>query len=451
MGMTGQAGYRAIDWSAFGVFGMRLVPSLVAALVYAVYFLIWQFHHALYVPLLEWFDSTPGAVPFGDLGATLTAIACWRQGANVLVPNACMHGGMFNYSPLLLHAGIFGLSPAMTMPAGFLSGLVFIAACAFLPAPASRLELGLRCLAVCSCAVTHALETANIDALIFVLCVAGLRLVQRGGFLTLAGYGLFMLGGAIKFYPAALLVLILRERRPVFLASMACIAAGGAVFLLKFGSALATVLNDLPAGLPFAGVFGAMNMPFGFALLAFLPSLTLSPNVPQFFAAVDHPYVAQYIVICSRLLVAAGLVSGLQLMPRYQPWVSQLAPGRLPFLIGGAALICFCFDLTGNFDYRGVLLLLPLAALGGAPDHAIARPLQGVILFLLWDRFLRHLTQTLAVALLGAKYAVYPEIALWLARDYLWWWLVVRFTAILFAFAHLRLPALLPAWPAART
>lgn len=442
---TGQGQAHQITWRSLC---MRFTPSLTAALVYFGYIALWHFHYTFYLSVISWFDAPPGNAPYGDLGAVLMAIGCAHQGASVLVPNACMHGGMFNYSPLLLHVPLFTLSPRDVMPAGLLSGMIFIAACAGLPPPRNLAALGMRCVALCSCAVTHALESGNIDALIFVICVAGLLLVQVGGIAALVGYAVVMAGGATKFYPAALLVLVLRERRPVFIAIAAFITAAGLLFLLKFGNDLVTILTSLPAGLPFAGVFGAMNVPFGFALLMLMPHLTLHPNVPEFFAAVDHPYVAPYIALCTKALVIAGIVSGFQLSPRYQSWVGNIVPDRLIFLVGGAALLSFCFDLTGNFDYRGIFLLLPLAGLGGTvpavQDKAAVHRLQVVILFLLWDRFLRRSVEVLAVELLGAKHAVWPEIAFWLVREYCWWWLVVRLSAIVIAFIKLRLPSVLP-------
>jgi hypothetical protein len=429
---------------------MRLVPSLVAAVVFGVYVVIWHVNRPLYLPVIEWFDSTPGKIPFGDLGATLLAVSCSHDGVNVLVANTCMHGGWFNYSPLLLRVPLFGLSPADTMPAGVFMGFFFIAACALLPPPRGMAALVMRCMAVCSCSVVHALEAGNIDALIFVLCLAGLLLVQAGGIAALTGYAMFMIGGAIKFYPATLLVLVFRERRPLFWTIAAFVAMAVAAYMFKFGHDLVTILSGLPAGVPFAGTFGAINVPFGLALLMFLPHLSLWPPVPDFFAAVEHPYVAQYIFICARLLVVAGILTGLQLAPRYRPMISRMPPDRLIFLVGGAALMAFCFDLAGNFEYRGVFLLFPLAALGDSglttlPDKHLARPLQLVILFLLCDRFLRQLVGTLSVAALGAKQAVYPEIAFWLVREYCWWWLVAQFSAIIISFIKLRLPLLMPA------
>lgn len=94
--------------------------------------------------------------------------------------------------------------------------------------------------------------------------------------------------------------------------------------------------------------------------------------------------------------------------------------------------------------------MFPLAALGNSgltaqADKILARRMQLVILFLLWDRFFRRLVGVGAVTVLGPKYAVYPEIAFWLVREYCWWWLVVRFTAMVIAFISARLPYLFPA------
>src|SRR6516165_6299765 len=198
----------------------RLGPSAVAAFWFLGFALLWWFDRPLYAAVMGqyiWNNAETWAAsanfPFFDLGAVLQAAACWRQGVDVFAPNACMQGGIFNYTPLLLRIGLLGIGPGAQLTGGVLLGLLFIAASAFLPPVRKCGEFLLRSAVLCSCAVVHGLVAANIDLAVFVLVVAGVAL-QRAGFAgRVLGYSLFLFGGALKFYPAVLLALTLRENR----------------------------------------------------------------------------------------------------------------------------------------------------------------------------------------------------------------------------------------------
>jgi len=411
----------------------RFGPSLAALLLYAFCLLLWRENHTAYETLLRWYDFMTNAVPYSDLGAILQAGACWRQGVDVYQPSACMHGGVYNYAPLLLRAAWLGLGPADRAMGGLMIGGVFLAGCTLLPPPRTWGQTLLRGLALCSGVVMYALESANFDVLMFLLCLAGVRLLLLTPWrLGLLGYALFALGGALKFYPAVLLALALRESRKQFATIAGLVALAGGLYLWRYGQGTLTALAMLPEGLPFRGVFGAVNLPFGLALLRFLPVLTLEPDVPQFFAAMQQPYAAAYIIIAARLLTVAALYSAAAMVPRFDAARRALpAPERL-FLAAGAGLLAFCFFVAQNLDYRAIYLLFTLpglalmARLPEAPRRAILL-LTAAEIVLLWEAFFRHAAAT---GLVGG------QIAVWLLRECLWWFVVVRLTAI--AFGELR-------------
>lgn len=414
----------------------RCAPSICAALLFLGFVLLWQNDRALYMALLHpyiWTDPTNP--PFTDLSAVLLASDCWRQGVDVLQPNACMGGGMFNYSPLLLRLGLLGLGQGILLPGGVALSLAAIAACALLPPPLSRRELALRCLLLCSGAAAHAFECGNIDLAMFILVVSGLGLQRRYFIARLAGYGLFLLGGTLKFYPAVLLLLLLREsRRRVF-----CLGAGlalAAVLLLWHDwQALSGIFSTLPLGLPFRGSFGAINLPFGVILLGFMSRPSVLPGGAVFEAALHHPQLAALVVISSRFLFLCALLAGLKLAARHTVALAALDDGRRVFLAAGAVLLAFCFFTAPNYEYRGLFLLLTVPGLYAMGTPA-ARLMLALMPLLLWERVLWEVCGSIGTLLPGGLSAALG-ILLWLLREAAWWFIIIEFTAIAIAYARL--------------
>lgn len=408
----------------------RFAPSIVAAMLYGVFAAIWLRARPLYVPLVGLFDSTPDRPPFGDLGAILQAGLCWRQGVNVYLPSTCMGGGVFNYAPLMLRSVLLPFNPGETTPLGLLVAALFLLACACLPPAQTPGQLLPRCLALSSGMVMYALEAANFDAVIFVMLVAGLLLLRLRSAWSLGAYAVFAAGAGWKFYPAILLSLGLRERGWRLGVLAAVLAAGGGLFMLRFGAQSLFALNTLPAGLPYRGGFSAMNLPFGVALLACLPHITLNPDKPAFFSAVGTPHFAIFVVSATHILTGAALLAGWALSRPIAPALARLDPGRRLFLLAGALLIAFCFYVAPNYDYRGIFLLFTLPALQrlGAGPARLWRFWAAAVLLLLWEAPLR--------AAIGGTGLLALRIAFWFARDSLWWAVVLGFTAI--AFAELR-------------
>jgi hypothetical protein len=429
---------------------MRFAACLFGACLYLLFMLLRLHAPHTYEALLRATDAIPNAKPFGDLGSILQAGACWRAGVNVYGPSACMHGGVYNYSPFLLRAAYFHIGPQDLDAGGLLLGGVFIAAFSLLPAPRSRAELMLRVMAMGSGTVIYALESANFDVVVFLLTLLGILLLLANRWAALAGYAVFLLAAACKFYPAALLALVVRERRAVVLGAALLVAVAGGLYLLMFASGTEAAISILPAGLPFRGVFGSLNLVFGLELLRNLPVLTLEPDVPQYFAAVDRPHVEMSIELATRCLTVLAIFCAALLAPRYTAALRGLDARRGLFFMAGAMVIVFCFFAAQNLDYRGVFLLFTLPglwAMAGAASGSLRRGLAvllGFIMVLLWEGFFRNFAASLGMLLLGPERAVYPEIAFWLVRECLWWWVAVQLAAFIVCFLRTALAGLRP-------
>jgi hypothetical protein len=330
--------------------------------------------------------------------------------------NACM-GGEYNYSPLLLRVLAWLPGTSLTVPGGLGLDLLFIAATLLLPAARGPAETWFRIICFCAAITLHLLEPANLDTLNFAAVMAGVWLLARPGLARVAGYALFLLIAALKYYPAVLLGLALRERlaRLALLGALLLLAV--LLFLLRYGHGTAVSLRILPAGLPFYNLFGAINVPFGLALLRFLPVRTMTPSSAQFLAAVSQPYVGAYVALASWGLIGAGLFTGVRLAGRYRAKLAALSELERLCLVAGGLVICFCFYATQNLDYRACFLLLTLPGLWRIGD----RVLLGGVLFLLWEAVGRHLAQ---------QTGYYAEALFWALREYVWWFVVVRLTAV---------------------
>src|SRR6202140_652993 len=244
-----------------------------------------------------------------------------------------MHGGVYNYSPFLLRAAYFSIGPQDQSFLGMLLGAACILAFSWLPAPESRAELWFRIAAVCSGTVIYALESSNFDVVVFLLTLSGVLLLLANRWAALTGYVVFLLAAACKFYPLVLLALAVRERFVQMLTVVMLAAAAGGLFMLHFAHGTAAAISILPGGLPFRGVFGALNIPFGLVLLPYLPVLTLEPNVPQYFAALDRPYAEIFIELATRCLTILAMIVAFVTAPCYADVLRDLDPRSALFFM----------------------------------------------------------------------------------------------------------------------
>ncbi len=183
-------------------------------------------------------------------------------------PSACLDGGTFNYSPLLLRAALLPIGPRDALAGGILFCGAYAGALCLLPSPAGWREFWLRAAAAFSPAGYYALEQGNLDVLIFAAVVLVLHLGwrQRGW-----GYAVFALGAGAKFYPVALFALALRERRRVFLRLAVAGLVLGVLALVFYGHGLAAAVSSIPSGTPFRASFGRIDFTRGLVLLHVLP------------------------------------------------------------------------------------------------------------------------------------------------------------------------------------
>ncbi len=366
--------------------------------------------HVLALPLYEVFTRIPDGVakahPFVDTLAVLQGAACWRAGVDVYHPSACLDGGVFNYSPVLLRVALLGVGPHDTLAMGLGQCLAFFAALALLPAPARGGEFGLRLAASLSPACYYALEQGNLDTGLFALIALAVWLLWRVPRLRLLGYGIFAVGAAAKFYPAACFALALREKRRVVLAlaAVGLAAAGGMAW--RYGHGVAAAVAIIPSGTPFRASFGRIDLPRGLAMLHWLH---LPPGALSWGMA------------------AAMLGLGWMLRLGWAKALAGLDEGRRLYLLTGAAVTLFCFLAAQNIEYRAVYLLLTLPGLWQLGRRWLA----GAVLLLLWEAVPRALISGLAQPHLPHGLAVW----FWLLREGLWWWLEVEFMALSFAFA----------------
>lgn len=405
--------------------------AAITLLVFLAFALLWAADQPAYNALIRATTAIPIATPFSDFRAVLQAGLCWRQGVDVYAPSPCMAGGVYNYSPFLLRFAYLPISIADTGPGGWIIDLSYIAGLALLPAPQSALDFLARTAAAISTAAIYALQAANIDIIMFTMSVFAVSLLSRSAIHRLCAYGIFTFLAALKFYPVFALVLALRERRK----NLLCIAAAGiicgAVFLLVFASGVKTAYNILPSGLPFTWLFGAIDLPFGIALLKYMPVLTLNPDLADYNAALADPNALRIVAYGLKALAIIAVASAI-ILARYYHQASQ---DRQAPLIAGAAVIVGCFALAQNLDHRAIFLILAIPALAEmAAASVLPKLLIGAILLLMCESLFRLQIAALATAFLPSAQSVYPQIAFWLLRELLWWFVIIQLLAILFAF-----------------
>jgi len=410
----------------------RAAPSLAGLLVYLAFALLWLAAPHLYAQVLWVADAMPQTPrPFNDFEAVLQAGACWRAGVNVYGPSACMHGGIFNYSPLLLHLPV---GPQDTVAGAVALGVGFLLALAALPVAASRAELLMRVGAACSGTVIFALERGNLDVAIFLATLLGVALLRVNRWAALLGYGVFGLAAACKFYPAVLLGLMVRERGAQILAAAVAVVALGVLFGAHFAQAMAAAMRVMPVGLPFRGIFGAADIPFGLALLRYMPALTLYPNAAQYLAGVYHPNAVDMMQLATRILTIAGLVVGIKTAPVYKKTFRSLDEEKSLLLTAGAMVMVFCFYMAQNIPYRAIFLLLTLPGLWAMAGQRRVGWLLGAVFILLWEDFLRNMVTVGANWALPPAWAFYPEFGFFLFSEILWWWVVIQLTGLIVCF-----------------
>lgn len=392
------------------------VPCAAASIFIALYGLHALGQEALYRAILSGWGMVPFDFPFVDIHGVLSSLECWRQGVDVYVTNPCdVLSRVFFYSPLLLWAAPLGLGTSDTQAAGLIVDGLFLLSLFALPAPRGLLHSVLMLFGMLSTMTVFAVERANIDLLIFALAALAAVLLLRAPAIRIAGFAAIGLAALIKFYPAILLIVSLRERPRLFIAINA-VAATALVSLAGFYRAeLAVAFSSLPKGHYFQDMFGASNLPYGLAAL--FPVIPPAPLMAALLAATG----------CSAVWLARRPGLG-------DAW-PRLDRSESMFLVIGCALMTGCFFAGGSIGYRGVFLIFTLPGLLALSRNAkvpAIRTLFSVagflVIFVMWGEFLR-------LAILRAAASPWVNLGFWLGRELAWWWIMGVMGGLLLRFA----------------
>lgn len=393
-----------------------VVPAVTAVVFAALYLLHGTGNEVLYrAALLRW-GVIPFTFPFVDTHFVLSSLECAHRSIDVYAHNPCdALGRLFNYSPALLWARELNVTTADTPTAGLALDGLFLVSLTALPTPRNFGDVGLMMFATLSTMTAFAVERANLDLLTFVLVVIVARLLLCGPVARYLAYGAVGLAALIKFYPAVLLVLTMRERPRIFFAINAVIVTALAVFAFMYRAELALVFANLPKRVYFTDMFGAANLPFGMAAL--------------FSGVMPLPFLVALTVLT--LAFAIWLACRREFDAVWT--ITRRSEGI--FLLIGCALIFGCFFAGGSIGYRGVFLILVLPgflAISRRSDTATMRALFSatvfLIVFVMWGEFFR-----VAIAASGAS--PWADFSFWVIRELVWWWIIAIMGALLARFA----------------
>ena len=385
----------------------------------------------------------PAKDPFYDLASIPGWQRCWQNYGYAVYTNASWADcglGPIIYSPLWLRLTFLPTDPAWTNWLGLPVVVAFLLCLGLLPLSFRPTDRIFVILATFSCPPVFAMERANVDLLIFLMAV-GVAFCLKGSLARRAlGYALMLIGGLLKFYPLALLVLVIRERLVV--AVMAGLTAAAIVAGTAFGFLdELRRLTPVPSGAPFHFMWGARNIPTGLptVIRAFLRAIGAHASILELIiGSAWMPSILAPILFAAAFLTAARLAG----RDDFRASLNMLADGTYRFLLVGSVLIVACFFAGQNINYRSIFLLLILPGSLSLTQVATSRLVRDVmilttasILCVLWELTVRN---TIA-GLFGGSYLLMedsiPIYAVWIVKEVAWWWLVTILIAILIRFA----------------
>jgi hypothetical protein len=403
----------------------RLVLLTVMLCAYSAMGILWHWGpRSLYFDILSFIGLEPFRFPFLDIHAVLAAAECQRQGMDVYVSNPCDTIGRAHvYSPLWLAVTPALLSTKATPWVGLTLDLLFILSLVSVLRPRTSREIWIYGLAVLSPTTVYAVERANNDLVVFLLILSGGMLLTVRQPYRLCSYALFLVSGLLKYYPLALLVLLIRERRRAAVALLILLG----IFLISFGMyfrlELAKALANIPAQSYFSDSFSAQNLPFGVGEIlgsGFPPTL-----------------IATSLLGALLVMAAARTLRIVRLLGRHKLDCDSTEKRLLAI---GGILLGACFFAGQNINYRGIyfLLVVPgLVALHRSVGKTALRQFHAQMiaaaLFLMWEEFFRRALHAI-VTLVPNRGLIYAEVCFWIGREFVWWWLVAGLAAIVLTY-----------------
>ena len=416
-----------------------LLLTTVGLLGFAAFAILEYADHRLYAWAIDLWSFHPASKPFFDLDAPLAWIRDWRAGLDVYrhaPPDA--HGWMANYSPLLLRLPLPWSTPDSTPLYGPILDVLFLLTLALLPRPRTRTDAAAMLLALLSPLCVFALERGNLDLLMFALVALGVAGLEGGLPARVAAYGAILAAALLKLYPAVALLLLLRERRAVFLPIATVLAALLALFVLVYHDELRLMAANLPITSPFGDIFAALQLPTGFVF--FEHALR---GMGRVYDELDEvAFVGSVAVLDGVALICALRISR---SPALRQALASLSGRESICLTVGAAIMTGCFFTGANVGYRAVHLLFVLPgmlALARLADQTrLARRMRALIagsLLLMWSppflRLILHVAGRFWIV--GVGMTIHPISGLiggggfWLLREAMWWTLMIFLLAV---------------------
>jgi hypothetical protein len=410
------------------------LPALLLS-AFAIAALLYLLAPTAYFALLRFWGLPVWDFPFLDLHAILSALECTRQGIDVMQANPCDELARPHiYSPLwLAPASFLPVQPNWLMPTGVCLDLMFILSLYRLPAVTCLHDRAILGMAVLSPVTLYALERGNNDLVIFLMIIVAVPLALASWRRRIAGYSIFLFAGLLKYYPMALLLLLVRERPKRFWALVAAATFAITIFFFWYRPELvedAAVIGSFQTS-PYTDVFDFTNFPIGI--------VALEPDLVSWLAPFGIAPRAVSAVIFAILLASfAGRVWRINQNDALGAGLVKLPPSHALCLVIGATLIVGCFFAGRSVLYRGIFFLLTLPgllSLARAAPHDVARtwlrPCIAVVLFLMWSDFFRHRVHDLSALLPSSLVADNVEMLFWAAKELTWWWVTAVFCGLL--------------------
>ncbi len=407
-----------------GAIVRRVLPSLLLLACLLGFAALWTGGaHDAYFAAFHELGVPAFRFPFLDTHAELAIIDCQRRGLDVYLSNPCdVLGRVHVYTPLWFRFAVLPIDTSWTPVLGFALALVFAASLLLLPPGRDGRAVGLICAATLSPAVGFALERGNADLLMFVFAALAAALALRRLPTRLLAFPIVVLAAALKVYPATLLVLALRERPALCLATAALSVAALLGYAAIDAAGLREMLAVVPGGTPFLYSFGAHNILVGLGIEFGWPPAAL--------------------LVVQAALLAAIVLFAVRRLAVLRPAVGTLTQVEATGLLIGAVLILGCFFMGQSGEYRAVHLLFVLPALTAlaatpGPARRLATGAVWIILLQLWGDVasapLNHLAGKVVTGGAASGTAGGAALLLWLVRELAWWWIIALLLALLLA------------------
>ncbi|HEX4042033.1 MAG TPA: hypothetical protein VHY10_10060 [Xanthobacteraceae bacterium] len=421
----------------------RLLPAAIALVLFLTFTALYLFgHQDTYRVILSDAGIDPWAFPFIDTGDRFAAWQCVRNGVSIydiIEHNPCdVLLRPFNNSPFQISFSFIPLGVDAVGTVGCVLALAFILSLTLLPPARRPWELLLTVLAANSSTVGYAVERGNPDIFLFMLAMAAGFLALRRLPLRWLAYLLALFAAMLKYYPASLLILTMRERVIQFIAVNAVLLVLGGIFVISYFPDIQHSLALLPLRHYDGEQFGMRDLPHQTAAIILNRPLDRE-DASQTFDLIFFCTLAALLVagaaLCWRLLAATALPQAF--------W--RLNGETRIFLVIGSVLIAGCFFSEPNNLYRGVYLLFVLPGLLTIARDSKDRRLRRIafatgilVVLLMWGEFFRFNIWPLlhpagALGLPAPTLKILFDIFL-VFRELGWWWLVMIMLCILLIF-----------------